>query len=144
VSRFVTPLRIERIEDKSGDGRGTWRLLAPLLYDSALAGMLVAPTGFVTDLASVPRAPFAYLLAGGIGHAAAVIHDWLYCCHRLTRARADAVFYEALLALGVPRWRAWLMWAGVRIGGAHPWRASGQRQPELVASWIDAIHPDGP
>jgi hypothetical protein len=144
MSRFVTSLRIERIEDASADGRGTWRLIDALLYDSTIAGMLVAPAGFVTDLASVPRMPFAYLLAGGIGHAAAVIHDWLYCCHRVPRSTADAVFYEALRVLGVPRWRAWLMWAGVRIGGAHPWRASGQRQPQHVDAWIDAIHPEGP
>lgn len=144
MSRFLTPLRIERVEDTSADGRGTWRLIDQLIYDSDLAGYIVVPGGFVTDLASTPRAPFVYLLAGGIGHAAAVVHDWVYCCHVVPRAVADNVFHEALLLLGVPRWRAWLMWAGVRIGGSGPWDAAGQPQPKIVTSVIDALHPEGP
>jgi hypothetical protein len=34
MSRFMTKLRIERIEDQSRDGRGTWRLIDPLAYES--------------------------------------------------------------------------------------------------------------
>lgn len=144
VSRFLTTLRIERIEDRSHDGRGTWRLLDALVYYSDAHGFLVVPAGFVTDLASVPRVPFAYLLAGGVGHAAAVIHDWLYSAHPVTRSQADEVFYEALQVLSVPRWRAWCMWAGVRIGGWAPWAAAGQHQPPHVAGLIDEVHPEGP
>lgn len=122
MSRFLTPLRLERIEDKSKDGRGTWLLLDPLVYESDLGGIIVeAPRGFVTDLASVPRIPFAYLLTGGIGHAAAVVHDCLYTTHATTREMADDIFYEALLVLEVPGWQAWLMWAGVRVGGGGSW-----------------------
>jgi uncharacterized protein DUF1353 len=136
MSRFITPLRLERIEDTSRDGRGTWRLIDGLVYESDVAGIIVsAPPDFVTDLASVPRLPFAYLLTGGIGHAAAVIHDCLYTGHQVTRRMADAVFHEALLVLGIPGWQAWLMWAGVRIGGAGPWDARGAEQtvkPEAI------------
>ena len=121
MSRFAKPLRIERIEDTSGDGRGTWRLLATLIYESDSHGVIRVPKGFVTDLASVPRVPFAYLLTGGIGHAAAVVHDWLYSSHQLDRSTSDAIFHEALLVLGVPGWQAWLMWAGVRVGGGGAW-----------------------
>jgi hypothetical protein len=129
VSAFLTPLDLRRIEDTSADGRGTWRLLSDLIYRSDVAGITVtAPTGFITDLASVPRMPFAHMLTAGTGHAAAVIHDVLYSGHQVTRAMADDVFYEALLVLGVPKWRAWLMWSGVRIGGRGPWKAEGQEQ----------------
>jgi hypothetical protein len=144
MSKFLTPLRIERIEDKSADGRGTWRLLSPLEYASDVAGLLVVPADFVTDLASVPRVPFAYMLTGGVGHAAAVVHDFLYVCHAVDRSTADEVFYEALLVLGVPGWRAWLMWAGVRVGGGGPWNSAGQRQAAHVETVIDYLHPDGP
>jgi hypothetical protein len=137
MSKFLTPLRLERIEDQSADGRGTWRLLSPLEYESDVAGLVVVPGDFVTDLASVPRVPFAYLLTGGVGHAAAVVHDFLYVCHAVGRKTADEVFYEALLVLGVPAWRAWLMWLGVRVGGGGPFKAAGQRQPEYVQSVID-------
>jgi hypothetical protein len=129
MSRFLTPLRLERIEDTSADGRGTWRLLTDLVYESDLiGGTVTAPCGMVTDLASVPRLPGAYLLAGGLGHAAAVIHDALYTNHVTTRTMADDVFYEALRVLGVSGFQAWLMWAGVRVGGGGSWDAPGPVQ----------------
>ncbi|RRV28586.1 DUF1353 domain-containing protein [Pseudomonas sp. o96-267] len=56
----------------------------------------------------------------GYGNAAAVIHDYLYSTGQLARKAADAVFYRALRSSGVARWRAWLMWCGVRLGGR--WR----------------------
>jgi len=52
-----------------------------------------------------------------------VIHDFLYTSQPCTREQADDVFYEALRAAGVPAWRAWLMWCGVRAGGASHWKA---------------------
>lgn len=144
MSRFLTPLRLERIEDTSRDGRGTWRLLSDLVYDSDLAGVIIVPAGTITDLASVPRLPFAYLLTGGLAHAAAVVHDWLYTTRHLGRKRADAVFKEATLALGVSGWQAWLMWVGVRAGGGSSWDAPGPEQPEHVAGQIEAAQPMAP
>lgn len=136
---FRTPLRVERIEDTSHDGRGTWRLLAPLVYRSEVAdAIFVVPEDFVTDLASVPRLPFAYLLTGGLAHGAAVVHDWLYTTHVVDRPTADAVFREAALECGVSAWQAWLMWAGVRVGGGGSWDAPGQDQPVLVQQQISA------
>ena len=45
---FKTKLRLERIEDTSRDGRGTWQLLAPLVYESEVAGRIfVVPEDFV-------------------------------------------------------------------------------------------------
>lgn len=144
VARFLTPLRVEAIEDASSDGRGTWRLLDDLLYDSPAAQRTIAvPSGFVTDFASVPRVPLAFWLTGGTGHKAAVVHDWLYTTHTLPRDTADAVFREALKASGVPAWRAWLMHAGVRIGGSGPWQEPGQAQTvDLKAPDFD--HDIGP
>lgn len=54
----------------------------------------------------------------GYGNYAATMHDWRYTTGGVTRKEADAVLYRALRAEGVARWRAWLPWAGVRIGGA--------------------------
>ena len=137
MSRFITRLRLERMEDHSHDGRGTWRVIDPLVYASEVAGtVFIVPSDFVTDLASVPRLPFAYLLTGGIGHAAAVVHDMLYTTHQVERSMADAVFREALIVLGVSSFQAWLMWLGVRVGGAGPWKAQGQEQPQYVAEQI--------
>jgi hypothetical protein len=141
VSKFITPLDARKLgRDASADQRGTWKLLAPLVYESdRLHRMITVPGGFLTDFASVPRVPIAHLLTANCGHEAAVIHDWLYTSHEVSRRDADAVFEEALLAGGEPRWRAWLMWAGVRIGGGGPYEAAGQRQPEYVRSVIDQV-----
>lgn len=145
MSRFITSLRVQEVDDISHDGRGTWKLLDALVYQSdVLARMVTVPAGFVTDFASVPRIPVAFLLVGDTAHQAAVVHDWLYTSHELSRAQADAVLREAATLAGVPAWRAWLMWAGVRLGGFGPWEADGPPQPRMVARQIDALHPEAP
>jgi hypothetical protein len=134
MSHFVTDLEVRwHTTDTSPDKRGTRSLLSPLVYSSDLLGRLViVPAGFVTDFASVPRIPVAFLLAGDAAHEAAVVHDWLYSTHEVDRATSDAVFREACL-IGEPAWRAWLMWLGVRVGGMVPYLAKGQRQPAHIA-----------
>jgi len=132
MAKFLTTLRIERMEDISTDGRGTWKLLNLFAYKSDVADtVFVVPRGFITDFASVPRIPIAFLLTGECAQEAAVIHDWLYTSHEVSRSMADAVFREAAM-LGNPGWRAWLMWLGVRAGGGGSWDAAGPRQPPNV------------
>lgn len=139
MSHFVTNLDARKLgRDASADKRGSWKLLKPLVYQSDRAGEITVPAGFITDFASVPRLPVAYLLTANCGHEAAVVHDWLYTTHAVDRRTADAVFEEALAAGGEPVWRVWLMWAGVRIGGAGPWAARGQQQLPHVAQVIES------
>lgn len=135
--RFLGPLAVELVGYR--EGRAAWRLLRDLRYDSALArARLVVPAGFVTDFASVPRAPLAFLLAGDTAHAAAVVHDYLYQARPLRgglpgagRELADAVFLEAMRATGIPAWRRHLMYLAVRAAGAGAWDASTIRLAEL-------------
>lgn len=140
MSKFITHLRVEEIVDGSDDGRGTWQLLFPLIYESDILNseVVAVPEGFITDFASVPRIPVAFLLAGGYGRMAAVIHDYLYTTHQVSRETADSIFREALLAMGEPAWRVELMWMGVRVGGEGPWTADGQAQPPKVAAVISS------
>jgi hypothetical protein len=118
---------------------GTDRLLAPLIYYSALLGCnVVAPAGFVTDYASVPRLVGMYLLFGGKGKRAAVIHDLLYSGYlvrgrALTREEAEAVFREALEATGYSAFTVSCMYTGVRIGGAGRFNAPNLPQDRHVA-----------
>ncbi|GAA0586621.1 DUF1353 domain-containing protein [Halomonas salifodinae] len=107
-------------------GPGQWRLARDLIYSSARYGQLIeAPSGFVTDYASVPRLPFVFVLTGDTGHRAAVIHDYLYRhgAPQWSRRQADQIFRDALLE-SEPRWRAWIMWAGVRVGGWRAWHGA--------------------
>lgn len=119
MNRFQRPLQVELQSD-----RKTWSLLASFSYLDPDHGMIEVPAGFETDFASVPRLPLTFALLGQYGHAAAVLHDWLYRAGTLNRADADRVFLNALRSSGIARWRSWLMWAGVRIGGASRYRAS--------------------
>lgn len=99
---------------------GTWTLNRKLVYHSDVTGKTYTiPRGFNTDFASTPRLPVVYLLTGNTAHQAAVIHDYLYRTGFEDRATSDAIFREAMGVSGVPAWRKWLMWAGVRVGGAQ-------------------------
>jgi len=123
---FLSTLQVAKLPGRQ------WRLLAPLRYQSAVLGTLIeVPTGFLTDLASVPRLPLAYLLAGDTAHEAAVVHDYLTQVHICTRAQADAVFYEAMAVTGEPRWRRVLMWSAVRVAGGWAWYTGPRRYSAL-------------
>jgi hypothetical protein len=115
MSCFLTPLRAE----KAGK---VWTVFEPLIYQSDVAERIfIVPAGFVTDLASVPRIPLAFFLAGGTAEEPAVVHDFIYSRAPVPRDMADKVFLEAALVSGVPAWRANLMYAGIRLGGWMAW-----------------------
>lgn len=114
---FMSELELREAEGNVDDGR--WIVCTPLKYVSTVARKtFVVPQGFRTDLASVPRVPVAYWLCGGRANKPATLHDWLYSEGVVARAVADAVFLEAMEAVGVPWLYRFLMWAGVRLGGA--------------------------
>lgn len=142
AAAFLTDLVVRKLTGWDGpDGRGTWRLFAPLLYYSAILGREVeVPEGFKTDFASVPRLPVVFLFMGNAVHEAAVVHDFLYSVHYddCPRQIADKVFREACIACGSYAWKAELFYAGVRLGGEGPWEAAGQVQEPHVAAVIDA------
>lgn len=118
MSNFLTKLRTEQ--------DGVWNtLLSDLVYQDDELGRVTAPVGFVTDFASLQGFKnvvlfVVYALLVNYGNRAAVIHDFLYTkgSSPVTRKQADALFYRALRADGVARWRACIFWFGVRIGGA--------------------------
>lgn len=100
------------------DGSSSWVLLAPLTYRGH-ADTWTVPIGFTTDYASVPWWAQSLIPRTGTHQRAAVLHDYL--CRRqgsssapVPRRDADGVFRRVLREAGVPLWRRWLMWAGVR------------------------------
>lgn len=105
------------------DKRGNvFRLLEPLPVERNL----VVPSGFESDGASVPRFFWRAVFPPGDPRAleAAIAHDYIYRHHPAgwTRAEADALFLELMLAGGVPEFRALLAFAGVRLFGFLAWR----------------------
>lgn len=113
---FQTTLKTEQI------ARTSWRLIEDLVY-----GDITVPRGFITNYASIEVFHNAllfplYALFAGYGNYASTVHDYLYTNHRMSRKEADAIFYQALRSEGVAKWRAWLMWAGVRVGGRKAYK----------------------
>ena len=116
MSRFITTLKTDQTDHR------TYKLLDDLVLADDDQRTIIVPAGFVTDFASIQVLHNAFLfvlfaLVAGYGNYAATVHDWLYADGQLSRKEADAVLYRALRAEGVARWRAWLFWAGVRLGG---------------------------
>ena len=159
LSAFLTPLHLEPI------GPDRWRLVAPLVYASALLdGQVTIPEGWETDLESLPRwLPALYALLYGSAHEASVIHDWActyaaFCVvtphgitHRVpvSRAEADGLIYEAMRTPHRPRpenqaaaWKASTVWAGVRAAGWVSWarhRQRGLRLPWACGCWAPPV-----
>jgi len=116
---FKTELDVRFLSDSEAE------LLEDLVYESKVAEtVFTVPKGFHTDFASVPRAPVAYWLVGNTAHKPAVVHDWLYRTGAVPRDLADAVFCEAMQAVGIIAWRRYAMYLGVRAGG---WTAYGAK-----------------
>lgn len=127
MSSFLSKLRTEKLtEPTEAFGRATHILLFPLRFRSFVANRIITvPAGFTTDFASVPRLLMVYALFGDVGHASATVHDYLLVTGVIRRSLADKVFLEALEAEGVPCWRRWPMYLGVRVGSLFA-RLSGR------------------
>jgi hypothetical protein len=125
-------------------GRGRYQTVGPTVYHGDRESLIV-PSGFDTDLASVPRAFWALVPPSGAYEQAAVLHDYL--CTELARQRraealelqvsaapdapvnardTDGLFRRVMREAGVPFATRWVMWAGVRWGAlVTPARRAG-------------------
>lgn len=116
--------------------RRLFRLLADFTFNDEVFGPVVAEKGFVTNYASLDPLrnillfPI-YALLADYGDRAATIHDWLYSGNpvglgdnrrNISRREADQVFYRALRAEGISRWRASIFFVGVRLFGAPAYK----------------------
>ena len=123
-SKFLTELKIALISEASG----TWKLDDKLEYQSKIfKDLITVPSGFVTDFASVPRVPIAYYLAGNTAHAAAVVHDYLYQTHIVSKFKSDRIFLEAMVVTEIPKWRRQVMYYAVVFFGWSSWRTGKKR-----------------
>lgn len=82
----------------------------------------VLPAGFRSDGMSVPRLFWRFIgpKVEGRTAAPAIIHDWLYASHAVSRREADRWLREALAANGMGAARSRMVYWAVRLfGGAH-------------------------
>jgi hypothetical protein len=126
-----------QLELRHRPGHHRWEVISPLHYrhyrptpplpsgyQPLASDLIVVPTGYLSDLASVPR--LARRLVDSqcpTTRRPSVVHDYLYTdqTHRFTKREADRIFYDALLEEGTAKLLAWLLWQAVRIGGRGNW-----------------------
>lgn len=119
-----------------GPMRGIFR--APFVFISPSLGRIEIEEGFDTDYASVPRGLWNLYPPDGAYSPAAWVHDWLYWNQELNgkavkREEADAVFLEAMTALGIGWVTRRILHRAVRLGGGGPWeRVRRERWGELA------------
>lgn len=91
-------------------------------------------SGFVFDLASVPRFVWRWIAPHELSVEAALIHDFLYRrggwpeldeCRpwkKFSRKQADDLFRAEMICRGVASWRRQLAYWAVRLFGRRAWR----------------------
>lgn len=118
-------------------GDGKWMLTEDFVYFHAVEGMITVPEGTITDLDSVPRLPFAYMLTKNASVLGALVHDDLYQKgyiqgENITRAEADGIFLDLMEEEGVSWWQRRMIWLGVRLGGWIPWNKHRDADPTFI------------
>jgi hypothetical protein len=130
-SHPLVPLR------RTGPRRG--EITEPFTFHSAIVGVVTVEVGFDTDYASVPRGLWNLYPPDGAYTEAAVIHDALYWHQAtaehggkpVTRAQADAVFLEAMKALGIGWVTRHILYRAVRVGGGKAWADNARKNPAI-------------
>lgn len=107
MSEFKTTFKGEFI-GRGSKGLFMWRLLGPLEYYSDVAErLIVVPTGFETDLASVfyktyPLPP--------------VLHDYCWSLKDMPRSLGNDVYLEAMNVVeDIAKWRRWVRYSVVSV-----------------------------
>lgn len=142
MSRFAGKLVLVLLDNRDRPstraGRSLWALRDDLAYQTGddLAEVITVPAGFVTDLASIPRAVWSFYPPDGPWVKAAIIHDFLYDtegsghwykrrgvtrAEPYSRAEADYILNEGMADRGVGAWERFVIWAAVRLGGTGGW-----------------------
>lgn len=115
LSRFVEPI---------------WFLLAPISWRPNVLQPdyppVTVPTGFVTDLASIPRPFFSLLRPDGEYAYAAIVHDYLYWDQSGSRDEADNVLKLCMKDFSVSPSDAALIYDAVRIFGKSSWQKNAE------------------
>lgn len=102
---------------KKRDGRKLYEVVEPFSYYNETT-VIHIPSGYVTDLASIPSLPFFPKPGGSLWDDAAIVHDCALdyvFVGELNVRQADAIFYDALRERGCTVFTALVLWGAVRF-----------------------------
>lgn len=126
---FKTDLILAELPQKD-----LWAIGAPLVF-SGSQGTITVPTGFVTDLASIPHIIdwIPFLDRTGASRRPGALHDWLYAGMRSKgKDWCDNLLREALMAEGLSALEASVYYKAVHLFGGSAWEFDGKRHPFAV------------
>lgn len=117
MSKFTTPAILELL------GYGNYRLHDDFSFypTDNPDDVITVPTGFETNLASIPRVFWGVICPVDKPAKAAIIHDWLYTGGKRPRKECDRIFLDGMTVLGVAKWKRWVMYWCVRLFGRSHW-----------------------
>lgn len=132
-AEFITEFKA--LDVTEGSQTHTLMLMEPfIVYSGYLNVTIVVPEGFTFDGESIPLALQWLAPPFGDSKRGACVHDWLYrnagffdsegVLRPVLRKQADEVYRELIEAKGLPRWRANIRWAALRLVGGFAWRAN--------------------
>jgi hypothetical protein len=98
-----------------------WRPDPGVIAQRSLKSVEV-PAGFVTDLASVPRAFWSLLRPDGRYVYPAIIHDFLYWTQDRHRSDADMILKTGMEEFSVDAATTAAIYHAVRLGGGVSWQ----------------------
>lgn len=137
IPRFPSPLRLEEVDSRR------WKVLEDFLFVDGVGRTWRVPAGFVTDLASVPRALWGLYPPFGSYEDAAVVHDFMYTYQSTLSPEVDKGFADDHLMQGmVARGTGWLtrhaVYWGVKVGGGPAWRG---HKADLASGKVVGLNP---
>jgi len=99
---------------------------------------ILVPGFFCIDGASIPRYLWALVYHPFDAKIilAALVHDWLYWNHQVSKEEADLIFLDLLIANGVHPTTAYLMYKTVAIFGDNAWTLKDAEKPLLLMLYI--------
>jgi len=119
--QFISLLNLQEYTPRGVPVPDEWVVTDPLIGLRNNGDKIIAPRGFITDLASIPSPFRGVFNVNGLLRAPAVLHDWLYCSQRYSRAESDRIFLEAMESRGVGRATRYAAYAAVRAFGWVYW-----------------------
>ena len=110
-------------------GTQLWVFAEDFTFISPTFGAITVPKGFHTDFASIPAAARVFIDDNSPGCLwPSAPHDYLYALKGLlpdgrvfSRAEADAVMNEAMIAVDMTLWKRLAVYSAIRSGGWVSW-----------------------
>ena len=119
---FLTELKVQPIT-------GTYkrRLISNFIYNDYLFGNIVAPSGFISNYASIPEIIPQWIIDSDspIIRDISIIHDFTYsnlCLLDISRKQADEVLCRGMRELGAGYIISKIVYYSVRTCGKYNWK----------------------